>query len=188
MRRVGQTEIDLIARYHAQLHQAPLTRSERAKSGGFVHLTWLSDRFRSIATPVLGQAAVEETLGALAAMVPSELKIGIVHPDFIEPNIVVDRDGDFVVVDNEFLSLGTGFEFDILNSSCFRKAVDPSRRESYLESYSKYGDCGTLWSHLRYWELCFLLKRTNKQFLLGDMGAGRTNFERLRQEIHDRDV
>lgn len=171
-----------MAGYQARIHQVCLPSSD-ANCRRFIHLEWLLERLshasRNYACPNRVSVIIQE----LRDLVPEGLKAGIVQPDFIKPNLVVTNAGELVVVDNELLGIGLGFEFDILNTSHAISMGDPAKQRAYLDAYAKVGEMGTLNEHLAFWDLCYLAKLTGKRFQMADAGIALVCLELLEIKV-----
>jgi len=120
---------------------------------------------------------------AIVGLVPVDLKLGVVQPDFIKSNVIETPHGELVVVDNEFLGLGLGYEFDILNASRVNSGDDEGLFQEYLNAYAKSGNCGTLLRHERFWDICYLAKLIGKHFAKGDFEMGELFLDLLESKI-----
>ena len=146
-----------MAAYQAQIHQANISTSD-TNAYRFIHLDWLLQRLASASRNYACPDHIEFLSQSLRQLTPPGLKAGIVQPDFIKSNLIVTDAGELVMVDNELLGIGLGFEFDILNTSHVISAGDEKKRRRYLDAYAEVGDLGTLNEHEAYWDLCYLTK------------------------------
>ena len=167
-----------MASYQARIHQASFSLSD-ALSHRFIHLEWLLERLMDASRAHVSRTQVQASSQALRELTPPGLKAGIVQPDFIKSNLVVTSTGELMIVDNELLGIGLGFEFDILNTSHVTSASDDAKRRRYLDAYAKFGDLGTLNEHEAFWDLCYLAKLAGKRFLLNDVANGKVCLELL---------
>ena len=151
-------------------------------SNRFLHLEWLLDRLRELGSHHTTADSLESLANLILALVPEGLKPAIVQPDFIHANIVASG-RDLVIVDNEFLSIGLGFEFDILNTSHAVSEGDERKRTRYVAEYENVGSCGTLTTHATFWDICYLAKFTGKRFSTGDREMGRVCLELLNERV-----
>ena len=151
--------------------------------GRFPHLEWLLDRLRGASASLAPAVGVDALADRILSLIPDGLKTGIVQPDFIKANIVVTPTGDLVIVDNEFLSIGVGFEFDVLNTSRAVSAGDETRQLRYMAAYEAAGDCGSLVEHAEFWEICYLTKLTGKRLSIGDDEMGMVCLELLTTRV-----
>ena len=98
--------------------------------------------------------SIEDEYAKLAPSLPASC----VHPDVIASNVVV-RDGDYVVIDNEFFSAGTGKEFDVINSMY---SLAPEVRDAFLSAYGKDAPLEHFHLHRRFWEDLHKFKRLSR--------------------------
>ena len=159
--------LEQIAFYQARIHLADISTVPMAV-GKFVHLEWLLERMKAASRKYVSAELVDELSQSVIDLVPADLKPGIIQPDFIKSNIVETPNGELVIVDNEFLGIGLGFEFDIVNSSRVISECDEGLCRQYLDWYAVMGDCGTLLEHSGFWDICYLAKLVGKRFLIGD--------------------
>ena len=116
-------------------------------------------------------------------LAPSNLDVRVVNPDFIRSNIIRNASLGLVIVDNEFLGIGMGFEFDILNTA---KSLFPSNQERQMEYYKMYADetdYGSLLELRNFWEMCFLIKVTGKRFMQKRVAEGKCLLKTLTKKI-----
>lgn len=172
-----------MAAYQAQIHQVRIPSSSPG-SREFVHLEWLLKRLEEGGQNYVCRNYLQHLMESLRELTPTGLKPGIVQPDFIKSNVVVTEAGELVIIDNEFLGVGLGFEFDILNTSHMVSAGDEAKRRRYLDAYGEVGDLGTLDEHAAFWDLCYLTKLAGKRFLMNDVAMGRVCLELLETKLH----
>jgi hypothetical protein len=149
---------------HAASPGAPASRR-------FRHLAWLLARLRRTAAGHLTPPAIAHVEALFSACQPRGLRTRIVHPDLTPENVIVAPDGRLVVVDNEFLAIGTGFELDVVNTAHSVGSGEPA--DGYLARYASLFDTGTLGDRPAYWRACFLLKLAGKRFRDGRPDQGR---------------
>jgi hypothetical protein len=171
-----------VVSYQARIHQAPLTEEER-KGAGLLHPKWLLDRLRKASQRYIESESLERVAESVANLAPPDLAIRVMHPDFIRPNMVLTPSGELVVVDNEFLGIGSGFEFDILNASRVHASGSPDSQQRYLDAYVEVGDRGSLTEHRKFWDLCYLTKLAGKRLAMEDFEIGTVCFELLQRKV-----
>jgi len=169
--------------YQARLHAARLP-AEPARTTDFVHLQWLLHRLRKGCAGRIAPERVDRLIRRLLELQPPHLKPGVVHPDFITPNLVVTASDETTIVDNEFLGIGTGHEFDILNTAMETFPDSEASRDSYFSAYSDAGDLGTLVTDRPFWDLCYLAKMAGKHFVAGNLSLAQDVFARLERRTH----
>jgi hypothetical protein len=160
---VRPTTFSELASYQARIHRANVS-AMLPSVVPFFHLEWLIERVRTASRNYVAAKHIEELCQTIAGLTPKDLKPGIVQPDFIKSNIVRTPDGELVIVDNEFLGIGIGYEFDILNAARVIAGDDEPQCQQYIAAYTNTGDCGTLLRHERFWQICYLTKLVGKHY------------------------
>ena len=176
--------ITRMSAYQARIHQAD-TPSEITSGDRFIHLEWLLKRMRQLTRGFVQPGKVEALCKSIDNLIPPLLKVRIIQPDFIKSNIVKTPSGKLVIVDNEFLGIGLGFELDIVNASHVISGGDEFRRRQYLNAYAAVGDCGTLIQHGGFWDICYLTKLVGKRFLIGDVEMGKVCLDLLDYKVRE---
>ena len=178
----GKSNLTRMASYQARLHAASVP-SARGSRDWFPHLEWLIERLRRASASHVSASTISELGRQVRALQPRGLKRGIVQPDFIRSNLIVTHADDLIIVDNEFLGIGVGFEFDLLNASRSVAGGDEQRRRRYLDDYAEVGDLGSLEQHSDFWEICYLTKLAGKRFSLGDVEMGTVCLDLLADRV-----
>ena len=178
----GASLYSKMAAYQARIHGARIS-ADPVMPGRFPHLEWLLDRLKRATARFAPPVGVDALADRILALIPERLKPGIVQPDFIKANIVETPAGDLVIVDNEFLGFGVGFEFDVLNTCRAVSAGDETRQQRYMAAYEAAGDRGSLVEHAEFWEICYLTKLTGKRFAIGDDELGTVCLELLTARV-----
>jgi hypothetical protein len=171
-----------LARYQRQIHGCDVEAQVPAHRQ-FVHLEWLLARLERDARRQPSCPSIGPLCERIRELVPSDLEIRVVAPDFIPPNIVAAPDKGLTLVDNEFIALSAGFEFDILNTMHMAFPNDAASREKYLEEYESAGDSGTLRRHAAFWDICYRVKTAGKRFALGDSAGGLREMAHLWRQV-----
>ena len=185
--RLNRALREKMAGYQARLHLAEVAAScEGPKEAErLVHLNWLLRRMAASTRRYVSPEQVKTLSRAINRLIPPGLRTEIVHPDFIPSNIVVTSSGELVIVDNEFLGIGLGSEFDILNSIHAIAFDDENLHRHYVSAYAAVGDYGTLNEFREFWEILFLARLTGKSFTLGDVEHGRACLGLLEHKVQE---
>lgn len=153
-----------MAEYQRRIHDVRPKQLE-ASDRRFLHLEWLLDRLERAAAPV---ADVRDLCHRIRQLTPADLTVSVVVPDFIPANIVERPDGEWVLVDNEFLAVSTGFEFDLLNTLRVALHDESELQTRYLDAYAGKTDHSLLLAQQSIWEIFYIAKQAGKAFVLGD--------------------
>ncbi len=98
---------------------------------------------------------------------PHTMNSGLIHSDFCAENIVATPEGEFFVVDNENLRLGS-LDYDVVKCWC-RWPMTNSARRAFCDSYERHRSLESVFDHLRFWAICALTQsarvRTKHQSL-----------------------
>lgn len=183
----GRATVEQLAEYLARIHNVDVGEVSLAAQR-FVHLEWLVHRMNEAACKYVSSDVVMSLSGAVTRLLPPDLRCGVVQPDFIRSNIVKTPKGELVSIDNEFLGIGLGREFDVLNASRVLSGGDDAVRKRFLAAYGAAGDLRTLQDRSTYWDICYLVKLAGKRFLLQDHETGRMCMELLEYKIQECDA
>jgi hypothetical protein len=132
---------------------------------------WLFQRVRRFGRGVVDRAFVARLFDRVRASRPAGAPWGVLHPDFIPANLVVTNEGA-ISVDNEFLCVGYGQEWDILNTV---HVSFPNRRrlqDRYLAAYATHRSLHTLTTHREFWEATYDIKMAGKRLSEGKAAEG----------------
>lgn len=148
-----------IAIYHAAIHNVSVPT--KSKTQEFRHLPWLINRFVDVCSKHVNKDELICIGTKVLNLLPDDLECRISNPDFIPSNLIITNEGKIYIVDNEFLYISTGYEFDIYN---LMFGLGESLRNNYLKQYSKVLPLKSYYYYLWYWDLCLSLKRCRKFF------------------------
>ncbi len=171
-----------MARYQRQIHsvQAPSSSCHERP----LHIMWLAARLRESAKRVMGCDRAAQATQRLLETVPQGLQTRVLHPDFTRRNLIRRHDGHLVMVDNEFVAVGQGYEYDLYNTLMLLDSggIDTSTASHYLGHYGE-DEIGTLRREEAYWHCCYLAKSAGKAFGRGHREKGIAILEALEEEI-----
>ncbi len=170
-----------LAGYQSQIHQTPIDGSD-GEEVQFTHLSWLMDRLLRFGRQYAPIVDLERVCERVRSLVPPCLSRRVIAPDFIGPNLVA-RGDRLYLIDNEFLGIGAGFEFDLLNTLRVEFRAEPQLAEEYLAAYERAGDCGSLRTHYAFWDIVFEVKVAGKRFAQADAAAGSEAFSNLQAKV-----
>ncbi len=170
-----------LAEYQGRIHRAPLPAAE-ASSGGMLHVEWLLGRLLRWGRLHRPERELTEVCQRIRALEPPHLQTTIVAPDFIASNIIV-RNGKLVLVDNEFLGIGKGFQFDVLNTLRIVLRNAPELHTKYLAAYGGHSEIGTLETNFSYWDIVFTAKVAGKHFALARRREGLSALLELNRKL-----
>ena len=163
-------KIELMAAYQATIHGAAIpARFKRHRA--MPHARWLFARVRRFGGEAVDDARVVQLRDRLLRARPEGAPWGVLHPDFITTNLIV-ADRGVVSIDNEFLGVGHGQEWDILNTVKVSFPEQSRLQERYLNAYAKHRSLHTLMSHRNYWEAIYDIKMAGKRLSEGESDAG----------------
>lgn len=168
----GSEIMEKMVIYQGQIHQTPPAAGIAEGAAELVHVRRLLHRLDTHGAPIVGAGRLRNLRGAVSRSTPPRLETRVIHPDFIRANIVVTDRGELVIVDNEFLGIGLGFEFDILNAARIFAREDEDLRAEYIAAYSQRQSCGTLRDHREFWDACYWIKKSGKAFMRGEADKG----------------
>ena len=178
----GRPLLHQMAIYQSRIHSVELDLRQPSDER-FVHLEWLLQRLRLSAAAYLDRNSLERLSQSVMDIIPTTLRVGIIHPDFMKSNIVLNPKGELVIVDNEFLGVGMGFEFDLINTVKSYFSEDRSLQETYLQYYEKNNQCGTFYTYSDFWEICFLAKIVGKRFRDGKIDEALLTMQELQERV-----
>ena len=128
----------------------------------YVHLNSLLDRFSKVAPIVVSRPRIEEIINGFMQRLPEPGAARIIHPDLTPSNIVIS-DGRPVVIDNEAIAIGTGYEFDIWNAG---EAIyghrDTKRIRRYVDQFHERCPIPSLFEYQSVWDDFRRLRRAMK--------------------------
>lgn len=177
-------QLELMADYQREIHTATLDCVQPSDANA-IHLEWLLQRLMVHGEQYVGQDRLGQICSLIRELRPGNLQVRVIHPDFIPSNIIVTADGNPVIIDNEFLGIGLGFEFDVMNTICSLFPKDRSLQTEYINRYARDTGCGTLLEHNYFWEICYLVKVAGKSFLSGDNSKGEERFSMLHKKVSE---
>jgi hypothetical protein len=173
---------DLMATYQSRIHNARVEYDENA-GNQLLHLDWLIGRLKRFAHSHLYEPDVERVCEKVRNFAPQGLQVRVMMPDFLPSNLVEDANGQLVCIDNEFLAIGRGFEFDLINTLYVVFENNRTLRRKYMAKLAKIGDLEMFCRYREYWEIMFLAKKVGKQFQKGDVPTARVGFQQLQQRV-----
>jgi aminoglycoside phosphotransferase (APT) family kinase protein len=99
----------------------------------------------------------ERIVSRLDATAPLMVEIGPAHLDFSAANLIVDREGNPVAIDNETLSLGP---LDLDLAICERRwPMEDWQRAAFELGYERHRDLSGYRGARDFWHLCYLTRR-----------------------------
>ena len=102
----------------------------------------------------LARTTAEHILQLAADLKPPDVEVGLIHGDFCGENIVIDRSGNPIAVDNEHITLGA-LDYDLVKC-WYRWPMTPSQRLAFRECYQSYRSTLPAIEHFRFWSICSL--------------------------------
>jgi hypothetical protein len=149
--------------YQLALHHARLDDTCTPYES-LLYLDSAIERITHYAPPLLDRKECQTVFSRLRKMTPAGLKKRILHSDYKKGNLILDRDGRMVIIDNELLGIGYGQAIDVIYTARMLFRRDPELRDRYIKEYAeKSGDC-SITDHGSFWELCFLAQRVGFDF------------------------
>ncbi len=173
------------ARYQAQIHGQALT--DRWHVTEFKHLTWLIDYFIKVASKFYKQKRLVRITDSILRLKPPSLLPRIANPDFICSNLVIDKDANIYIIDNEFLYKSVGFEYDIYNIMRVSLKED-NLVDQYLAEYERVAPLHTFYQNTEYWTLCYDLKQIRKKLIKERIDTADDILRTLEEKLASREV
>jgi len=180
----NERAMEKMINYQRRIHTVKINQI-KTSDAQVVHLNWLLKRLNAFAEPYLEAEAIKEIDESIRKLVPPKLEVRIVHPDFIKANLVVNTADELVIVDNEFLDIGKGYEYDILNAAISLFPKDKARQIDYIKTYAGDVGCGSLLDRKDFWDICFLVKIAGKRFMQGKVSDGKYFFNLIKKRLRD---
>jgi hypothetical protein len=174
-------EKEAMAGYQAKLHQTPPPPGLRPCAAP-THLDWLLRRVAEHGGAHLEVGQIARLGDALRRRLPEKAARGILHPDFIPGNLLRTPGGDLVVVDNEFLCVGVGQEWNVLNSARVLSA-DADQQEAYIEGYLRQHTLESFQPERDYWEAWYQVKLAGRAFAEQRQDDGRSHLDEAQRRI-----
>lgn len=141
------------------------------------HIEFLFDRLIHFGCTYIKKNIILKARDKIVFSRPRYAAKGILHSDFISTNFVVTAQDELVMIDNEFLSVGYGQEWDVLNTLRTSFGDNKKLHDQYLTAYARCGNLYTLISHRDYWENCYQIKIAGKYLSQGKIKEGLAWFE-----------
>lgn len=176
----NEQHLKKMAQYHALLHSVEVPAE--AKTSKFYHLGWLLERFKNGCGNYIASEKLDLLKNTILGLVPGNLDCAVTNADFIPSNLIIADDGNFFLVDNEFLYISTGYEYDLYNLSI---GLGESLSGRYFEIYSKFHPLDSYYQNLDFWKLCFGFKKCRKYFENKDLKNGSSSLNELEQGINE---
>lgn len=154
---------DELMAYQLALHHAPLDDTG-APYKSLLYLETAIERINQFAPPELPGEARQPVFNRLREMAPPGLKIRILHSDYKKGNLILNREGRMVIIDNELLGIGYGHALDVIYTSRMLFRRDPELRDRYIIEYVEKSGDRSITDHRPFWELCFLAQRVGFDF------------------------
>lgn len=167
--------------YQRQIHQVDVPKYGKSETR-CLHVEWLLERLERASLGHVEPLQVRRLCRRIRALTPSDLQVRVVAPDLIPPNVVVTRGGNLVLVDNEFLGVSAGREFDVLNTCWYLFGDDEYGRDWYTDTYGRR-ELSSLRQHEKFWDLVLLAKFAGKRLLAGDIVSARETLRNLEKGI-----
>lgn len=171
MSEVAESQkIDLMATYQAKIHSL-MVAPTLWRHGSMPHIRWLFHRVRQFGHGYVDDGFLWRLREQVIRSRPKDAPGGVLHSDLITTNLVITRRG-VVSIDNEFLCLGYGQEWDVLNTLKVSFPNQQRLQDRYLDTYAKYRSLYTLFSHRDYWEASYDIKIAGKRLSEGKIEEG----------------
>lgn len=139
----------------------------------YVHLESLITRFQKAVPGVISDHRINAIVSSLRERLPAPDVPRILHPDLTPTNIIVDGSGP-VIIDNEVIGIGAGFEFDVWNSG---EALYGRRNlkgiEAYVRRFHERCPAPTLFAYQAVWDDFRRLRRAIKEIKKGRRSKAR---------------
>ncbi|MFH0730900.1 MAG: phosphotransferase [Pseudomonadota bacterium] len=147
-----------LALHHARLDDtcAPYQR--------LLYLDSAIERIDRYAPPELDGKERQTIFSLLRKMAPAGLQNRILHSDYKKGNLILNRDGHMVIIDNELLGIGYGHAIDVIYTARMLFRRDPALRDRYIKEYVEKSGDRSIYDHWAFWELCFLAQRVGFDF------------------------
>jgi aminoglycoside phosphotransferase len=149
--------------YQLTLHHARLDETCRPYQR-LLYLDSAIERINEHAPPELDREDRQTVFSRLLEMVPSGLQNRILHSDYKKGNLILNRSGDMVIIDNELLGIGYGHAIDVIYTARMLFRRDPELRDRYIKEYVEKSGDRSVYDHWPFWELCFLAQRAGFDF------------------------
>ena len=163
--------VERMASYQARLHGATVSAS-LWENKSLTHVERLFERLLRYRCGYVDEKWILRVRDEILSSRPDGTGWGVLHPDFIITNIVETSNKSLVIIDNEFLCVGHGQEWDILNTLKVSFGGDKKSQDRYLSAYSEQRSLHTLFSFWDYWEKCYDIKMAGKHFSKGRVDEG----------------
>ena len=139
----------------------------------YVHLESLLVRFFRMAPRVIPHQRIKEIVNRLRDRLPVPGPSRIIHPDLTPPNIILNGPNP-VVIDNEVIAIGSGYEFDVWNTGeALYGHRDLKSIERYVRSFHERCPTPTLFEYQPVWDDFRRLRRAMKAIEKGRLIKGR---------------
>lgn len=164
--------LEKLVKYQAAIHSCllPIGLSETILPESR-YLKFLTERFIFFGSKYVKTEELVEVVAALKKKAPP-LTLSIIHPDFTDDNIVLQKQEEPILIDNETLSVDLGYEFGILVAADSFFPESNSLQKRYFSLYKSYHSLGTLETHPHFWRLVYWLKSAGSNFQRGNCQKG----------------
>mmetsp|Transcript_1025 Transcript_1025/g.796 ORF Transcript_1025/g.796 Transcript_1025/m.796 type:complete len:310 (-) Transcript_1025:61-990(-) len=171
-----------IMEYQCRIHNAEINNIE-TKNSELIFLKFSIKIFKNYASRYIAKETIDETINYVKSLIPSGLKTRVIHTDFKKSNIILNKNKELIIIDNEMLGLGLGFELDVLSTArnLFRR--DKKMQEKYIEKYAKKININTIFKHIDFWELCFLFYTMSHTFRLAEIKEAKILLNKVRENF-----
>ena len=133
-------------------------------------MNWFADRLASQLTELTDRDSFDsrvarQLLDRAAEREATELTYGVTHTDFNPRNMVMNKDGEVWIVDNEDVKRGA-LDYDL--ARCWRQwPMTPAERDAFCEAYSRVRSLDSFLAHQEFWSICTLVNTAKIQLAHG---------------------
>lgn len=170
--------LEKIVKYQASLHKFKISQ----KISAYHYTDFLINRLVRYGVNYIDPLILKSIKNILKNK-EKKFATGIMHPDFTSRNLIVDKNKNIYLIDNETLHYGTGKEFDILVTADNFFSEDSNWLEKYIDIYSKYDDIGTLVSERKFWDMVWMIKVAGSNFQKNDIKKARDIIDAIKNKI-----
>jgi Ser/Thr protein kinase RdoA (MazF antagonist) len=157
---------------HAALHRVAVEARPQWRSRRDPWETRMAAALRLLVDAALLDAGMAGLAEALASrFAPRAVEVGMCHGDLCAENIVVDRDGRVVVVDNDNLAVDA-WGYDIART-WYRWPMTEAERRQYMAGYGRADHLAAVDAHFIHWVVVVLVEAAAYRVRVGVDGADR---------------
>ena len=164
--------IGLFGRLHASVHQTPPPATTPWRRAPVDRRTKLADRLEDL----VRAGALEGREATLAYRLaddhaPTTVSTGLCHGDLCAENIVKDRSGRLVVVDNDSLRIDA-YGYDLART-WHRWPMTATQHAAYAEGYGESAHWTSFRDHFAHWAILVLVDAASYRLRVGVSGVRR---------------